>query len=100
VRAHRRWPGGIYALWYPLKEPREAERFAAALKASAIPNILRIELTIRAPSTPPRLFGSGMIVVNPPFVLEAELRTLLPALAGILADAGRGDWRLDWIRGE
>ena len=101
IKAHRRWQGGTYALWYPLKDPRAAEDFAAALEASAIPRILRAELTIRTPSTPPRLFGTGMIIVNPPYVLEAELQTLLPALAELLADPeSRGGWRLDWIRGE
>src|SRR5687767_2012915 len=100
VKAHRRWPGGIYALWYPLKDPREVDDFAAALKSTAIPKVLRIELTIRNPSIPPRLFGTGMIVVNPPFTLEQELKVLLPALAEVLADAGRGQWKVDWIRGE
>ena len=100
VRAHRKWAGGLYALWYPLKDPREVNAFIAALRATAIPKILRAEVTIRKPSTPPRLYGTGMIVVNPPFVLESELRTLLPALAGVLADAGRGAHRLDWINGE
>jgi 23S rRNA (adenine2030-N6)-methyltransferase len=41
-----------------------------------------------------------MIVVNPPFTLEGELQTLLPALADVLADEGRGGWRVEWIRGE
>jgi 23S rRNA (adenine2030-N6)-methyltransferase len=100
VKAHRRWPGGIYALWYPLKDPREVDGFVASLKATAIPKLLRAELTIRNPSTPPRLFGSGMIVVNPPFTLAGELKVLLPALAEVLADAGRGRCRLEWIRGE
>ncbi len=100
VKAHRRWPGGIYALWYPLKDPREVDGFAAALKSTAIPKVLRAELTIRNPSTPPRLFGTGMIVVNPPYTLEAELKVLLPALAEVLADADRGRWKVDWIRGE
>ncbi len=100
VKAHRRWPGGIYALWYPLKEQRDADAFVASLKASAIPKILRAEVTIRQPSVPPRLFGTGMIVVNPPFTLEAELRVLLPALADVLSEEKRGGWRLDWIRGE
>jgi 23S rRNA (adenine2030-N6)-methyltransferase len=99
VKAHRRWEGGIYALWYPLKDPAEVAAFAAALEASAIPRMLRIELTLRTPSTPPRLYGTGMIVVNPPFPLETELGVLLPALANILApDHGR--WSVDWIRGE
>ena len=40
-----------------------------------------------------------MIVVNPPFILEAELKTILPALAQALAD-GRGGTRVEWIRGE
>lgn len=100
VKAHKRWPGGIYAYWYPIKEPREVEAYAKALKATGIPKILRIELAIRAPSTPPRLHGTGMIVVNPPFVLEAEMRTILPVLATLLADEARGTWSLEWISGE
>lgn len=100
VKAHQRWPGGIYAFWYPIKEPSEVDQFIRDLKATGIPKILRIELTIRAPSTPPRLHGTGMIVVNPPFVLEDEMRLLLPELAGLLADEGRGKWRMDWVAGE
>jgi 23S rRNA (adenine2030-N6)-methyltransferase len=100
VKAHRRWPGGTYALWYPLKDMRDVDHFAVALEATAIPRVLRAELTIRNPSTPPRLFGTGMILVNPPYVLEPELSVLLPALAAMLADAGRGHFRLQWIRGE
>ncbi len=100
ARAHRRFPSGLYALWYPIKDPDAVAAFTAALAATGIPRMLRIELTIRAPSTPARLHGTGMVVVNPPFTLEAELASLLPALAAILADAGRGRWHLDWIRGE
>ena len=99
-RGYRRFPGGTYALWYPLKVPADVEAFAAALRATGIPKMLRTELTIRKPSTPPRLYGSGMIVVNPPFTLEGELKVLLPALADVLADGGRGGWTLEWLRGE
>lgn len=100
VKAHKRWPGGIYAYWYPIKEPREVDAYVKALKASGIPKILRLELTLRAPSTPPRLHGTGMIVVNPPFVLEAEMRTVLPVLSKLLSDEGRGKWSIDWVAGE
>ncbi|ODT72676.1 MAG: 23S rRNA (adenine(2030)-N(6))-methyltransferase RlmJ [Pelagibacterium sp. SCN 63-23] len=99
-KAHKRWPGGIYAYWYPIKEPGEVETYIKALKKTAIPKILRLELTIRAPSTPPRLHGTGMIVVNPPYVLEQEMRILLPYLAKLLSDEGRGQWRVDWVAGE
>jgi 23S rRNA (adenine2030-N6)-methyltransferase len=100
AKAHQRWPGGIYAFWYPIKEPAEAEQFIRDLKATGIPKILRIELAIRAPSTPPRLHGTGMVVVNPPYILEEEMRELLPELARLLADEERGKWRMDWVAGE
>ena len=99
-KAHKRWPGGTYAFWYPIKEPDEVEAYVKALKKSGIPKILRLELTIRPPSTPPRLHGTGMVVVNPPFVLEEEMRTVLPLLADLLSDEGRGRWRVDWVAGE
>jgi|TARA_A100001391_G_scaffold204567_2_gene200725 23S rRNA (adenine2030-N6)-methyltransferase len=100
VKAHARWPGGTYAFWYPIKDPRDVQSYAKALGATSIAKILRLELTIRLPSTPPRLHGTGMVVVNPPFVLEEEMRTLLPILAGLLADEGRGRFHIEWIRGE
>lgn len=99
-KAHARWPGGIYAYWYPIKEPREVDAYIKALNASGIPKILRIELTIDTPTTPPRLHGTGMIVVNPPFVLEEEMRAVLPALADLLGDEKRGRWSVDWLAGE
>ena len=99
-KGHKRWPGGTYAYWYPIKEPGEVDAYAKALKATGIPKILRIELTIRQPSEPPRLYGTGMVVVNPPFVLEQEMRVLLPFLAELLSDEERGRWTLDWIAGE
>jgi 23S rRNA (adenine2030-N6)-methyltransferase len=99
-KAHARWPGGIYAYWYPIKELREVDAYVKALKASGIPKILRIELTIDTPTTPPRLHGTGMIVVNPPFVLEQEMRTILPVLAALLGVEGRGRWSVDWVAGE
>ncbi|MAN75946.1 MAG: 23S rRNA (adenine(2030)-N(6))-methyltransferase RlmJ [Rhizobiales bacterium] len=100
VKAHARWPGGTYAFWYPIKDPGDVRSYVRALEGTGIAKILRLELTIRAPSMPPRLHGTGMIVVNPPFVLKEEIRTLLPILAGLLADEGRGRFHIEWVRGE
>jgi 23S rRNA (adenine2030-N6)-methyltransferase len=100
VKAHKRFPAGVYALWYPLKDRHERDAFLGALAATGIPKLLRIEVSVRAPAMPARLFGTGMIVVNPPFTLAAELQVLLPAVASVLADGGRGGWQVEWIRGE
>jgi 23S rRNA (adenine2030-N6)-methyltransferase len=41
-----------------------------------------------------------MLIVNPPFTLEDELKVLLLPLAERLAQEGRGGWTVDWVRGE
>ncbi|RYE09323.1 MAG: 23S rRNA (adenine(2030)-N(6))-methyltransferase RlmJ [Hyphomicrobiales bacterium] len=97
-KAHRKWATGLYALWYPMKEPREINAFVADLKRTGITRMMRVELLIDAPVAG-RMFGSGMILVNPPFVLEDELKSILPALVKALAP-GKGSHRIEWIRGE
>ncbi|ESW83025.1 23S rRNA (adenine(2030)-N(6))-methyltransferase RlmJ [Mesorhizobium sp. C280B] len=98
--AHRRWPGGIYALWYPLKDRRAVAAFRKALKQTGISKLLDIGFEIRPDAVEPSLDGCGMVVVNPPFTLEGELRTLLPALHRLLALEQPSHWTLDWLAGE
>jgi 23S rRNA (adenine2030-N6)-methyltransferase len=100
AKAHRRWPGGIYALWYPIKDRDAVAAFRRALAESGIPKILDIVFEIRPPSREPRLDGSGMVVVNPPFTLERDLATVFPALHKLLALDGRSVWSLDRLAGE
>lgn len=99
-KAHQRWPGGVYAFWYPIKDQKEVGQFRRDLAALGIPRILDATLTIRAPLHYPRLDGTGMVIVNPPYVIEEELNVLLPVLSGVLAeDAGAG-WTVKWLAGE
>lgn len=74
--------------------------FRKALKQSGIPKLLDIEFEIRPASSEPSLDGSGMVVVNPPFTLEGELRTVLPALHRLLVIQRPADWSLQWLAGE
>lgn len=99
-KAHRRWPGGVYALWYPIKDRGAVAAFRRALADSGIAKILDVVFEIRPPSPEPRLDGSGMIVVNPPFTLERDLAAVIPALQGLLALEEPSGWSLDWLAGE
>ena len=100
VKAYKRFPGGTYALWYPVKDRKETERFSKRLRETEIPKIMRIELAIRAPSLEPRLDGTGMIVVNPPYTLESEMQTLLPCLTKLLSEGKGSNFSIQWIRSE
>ncbi len=98
--AHRKWASGLYALWYPIKGRPEPDALAKRLRRLAIPKMLRAELTVQPLSDPARLNGCGLILVNPPWTLEKELSTLLPALAAVLGRDGKGGFHLDWLAGE
>ena len=96
--AHRKWPTGIYMLWYPIKERAAPDGLAKRLQRLAIPRMLRCELSLGPPRADAGLVGSGLIVVNPPFTLEPDLQRLIPGLGGMLSP--RADWRLDWLAQE
>ena len=98
--AHRKWATGMYMLWYPIKGRPEPDALAKRLGRLGIPKILRAELMVSALSDPSRLNGSGLILVNPPWTLEADLKLLLPALLGVLRRDAKARFTLDWLSGE
>ncbi len=100
AKACKRWPGGIYALWYPIKNRKAVAAFREALRETGIPKLLDIVFEIRPSSSEPSLDGTGMVVVNPPFTLEEELRALLPVLHRALAAERSARWTMDWLAGE
>jgi 23S rRNA (adenine2030-N6)-methyltransferase len=97
--AHRKWAGGSYLLWYPIKGRREPDSLARRLTRSAIPKILRAELCVAAIPEEGPLGGCGLIAVNPPWTLESELAVMLPGLVAALA-VEAGSYRIDWLSHE
>lgn len=104
IAAYRRFATGVYALWYPVKGRRPVDAFHADLAASGTRRILVAELMIRPGDDPERFNGCGLVLVNPPWKLDEELRELLPFLARVLradpASAAPLRWRVDWLVGE
>lgn len=94
--AHRKWPTGIFIVWYPIKSREQPDMLAKRLRRCGIPKVLRAEVDFSSARDGNRLRGCGLIVINPPWRLLAELNVLLPALARLFADRADG-WRIDWI---
>jgi 23S rRNA (adenine2030-N6)-methyltransferase len=87
----------VFMLWYPLKADDIAARVAAETAAMGVPAVLRIELRIREAFKGGGLAGSGMIIVNPPWTLDNDLRVLMPALSQRLGLGTWGHGTVDWL---
>lgn len=98
IAAHGKWPQGIYALWYPLKDRRAVEHLLAAVLAAGIAKMLRLEIDVDRPVAAGGLSATGMLVVNPPWTLAGEARLLLPALTERLAQGPQPRYLCEPIR--
>lgn len=96
VQAMKRWPSGLYALWYPIKARAVIDRFHADLAMMGLPKTLVAEIMIHRGDDPNRLNGCGLVLINPPWKLDESLGNLLPWLTQILAPQG-GFHHLDWL---
>jgi 23S rRNA (adenine2030-N6)-methyltransferase len=95
--ARRRWPVGVLAAWYPVKDRRALGPFHRALASAGLGELLRIELAVRPDDNPAGLNGSGMIIAAPPYGLEADLRELLKEIRAPLCEPGAPPARLERI---
>ncbi|MDR3088007.1 MAG: 23S rRNA (adenine(2030)-N(6))-methyltransferase RlmJ [Azoarcus sp.] len=103
--ALRRFPSGCYALWYPLLARAESRRLLRRLaefgekcgEKSGAGSWLDVRLRVRhAPKEGFGMFGSGLYIVNPPWVLPESLKSVLPWLVGALARDGGAGFDLDY----
>jgi 23S rRNA (adenine2030-N6)-methyltransferase len=99
--AHKRWQNGIYMLWYPLlSEQAYQQKMLKKLGSSGIKKILVAELNRYPSHTPRAMYGTGLVIINPPYQLEQALKELLPWLWQVLSPQGEGEWRVEWLVGE
>ena len=87
----RRFPMGIYMLWYPVKAHYMADNWAKAMAKRkpdlGVETILRAELYVRAPDNEDQLNGTGLFIINPPYTLQKTLEDALPVLQRHLQQA-------------
>ncbi len=96
--ASTRWPQGVYALWYPIKQARALARFYRRAAAVPAKSALRIELQVRPDDSPLRMNGSGLVIWNAPWQFDKLLAPTLKTLARALGEEGQGQARIDWLR--
>ncbi|HTE40173.1 MAG TPA: 23S rRNA (adenine(2030)-N(6))-methyltransferase RlmJ [Steroidobacteraceae bacterium] len=98
--ALQRWRNGVFCVWHPLKSGDAHLRLHRMLVDLGIRKILKLELYVRPKDSPWGLNGSGLLVVNPPWQFDEQMRELQPVLHRAMASDGAGDSRVEWLVGE
>lgn len=86
-QALKRWPTGIYGVWYPIKAKEPVERFLGEVATFGRP-CLTAEFHRSSPDDPTRLNGCGLLLINPPWRLDESLSEMLSLLADRLSATG------------
>ncbi|MBQ5998021.1 MAG: 23S rRNA (adenine(2030)-N(6))-methyltransferase RlmJ [Treponema sp.] len=114
---HKKWSGATILLWYPLLANRaeEIENMKQSVLATvknrdSHTEILDASLLVDSPeshvetilsesigNSRPRLYGSGMFVVNPCWGLDVHLKSVLPYLSELLGREGNGDFSVSML---
>lgn len=88
-QAHRRMSTVHIMLWYPIVDRQRVDRLMKNISDSGIRDIWRFELGMETDTHEYGMTGSGMLVINPPWVLADQMRELLPLLAKqLVTDSG------------
>ena len=96
AEAVRRFPTGVLAAWYPIKDGRAiAPWHAACVRAlygavALRPAILVSELWLYPLDSRVALNGSGLLIVNPPWLTLERMQVWLPELQACLAASADG----------
>lgn len=92
--AHRRFATGVYCLWYPLIPERLHEAMLRRLQAIKSAATLKVEFYLNQQRMP-GIQGCGLWIINPPYCLEKEIKTILQHLCNLF-NPGRSSFRVEF----
>ena len=79
-QAGRRMANAHIFVWYPVVDRKRTEKMIQAICNSGLRDIWRFELCMEDDNKDYGMTGSGVLAINPPWVLAEQMRQLLPAL--------------------
>jgi 23S rRNA (adenine2030-N6)-methyltransferase len=88
--AYRRWPNGVFLMWYPIRSAVQRSRVHARFEALQIPKMLFADLAIHPDDAGVGLAGSGLMIVNPPYGADDYLNDAYAAIHKGIAAPGSG----------
>ena len=93
----KRFANGVYAVWYPQLQRAEAQQLPEQLRQLPVKSWLHVALSVQAPSEDGfGMHGSGMFILNPPWLLHGVLQEVMPYLVKVLGQNGEGSFVLEF----
>lgn len=98
--AYKRFPTGVYAVWYPIKLRQGLNPFYRFLRQSGMKKVLIAELLLHPDNSALRLNGCGMAIVNAPWKFDKTVGEIMPVLQSHLSQGRFGQHRVEWLVGD
>lgn len=95
--SQRRFPKGVYAIWYPLIPRDESKDLGRRLRGLSSDNYLHAQLCVQAEQGSHGMYGSAMFVINPPWQLKEQLQEIMPVLQTLLANDASKPFELNAV---
>lgn len=82
----KRFATGTYMIWYPLLQRTEPQQMLQNLEKLNPNNWLNIQLNVQSPNENGYgMHGSGVFIINPPYILPTLLNESMPILTALLS---------------
>jgi 23S rRNA (adenine2030-N6)-methyltransferase len=92
IAAHRKWPTGVFLLWFPVKDRARFDRFLDELRSAQIPKLSLCQIDVDRPQG---LSAAGLLLANAPYTLQAEWTPTLAWLARTMAQGPKASSRFE-----
>ena len=80
INAYKKFTTGTYILWYPVVKRELVDQMKTNFTKSDVKNVLQVELCLTADTEEYGMTGTGLFIVNPPWLLNKQLEEILPYL--------------------
>ncbi|WP_251975821.1 23S rRNA (adenine(2030)-N(6))-methyltransferase RlmJ [Salinicola avicenniae] len=84
----------VVLIWYPLLPAGRHQAMLEQIREAGIPKLWRSELQVRRPEAERGMYGSGLLLLNPPWQFDDALTTALARVAPLLGEhaSHHGEW--------
>jgi len=98
ANAYRRFATGIFLVWYPFKDARAIDALIGELLGTGVRDLLNLMIDVGSEASD-RLSAAGLLVANPPFNLDREMREASFEILPLVKRGERARVGVEWIAG-